>query len=1799
MSSGFTAVDNAGSPSLPGTMTEVYRRAMRFQVLGPLEVLAGDDPIALGGPKQRAVLAHLLLRPNQIVPAVTLIDEIWGDEPPDSARNTLQTYVSHLRKALGDGRIDGRPPGYRLEVGRNELDADRFDDLLRDARKAATTDPTAAVPVLEDALSLWRGPAFADLADEPSLAGEAARLNELRLTAQEARLEALLASGEHARVVGEAESLLARHPLREGIWGALMLALYRSGRQADALGAFQRARDLLGEELGIDPSPELVTLHEQLLRQDPDLDLRGEPLRGYRLLERIGDGPRATVYRAIQPKVGRDVAVKIVGSSLASEPGFIRRFETDAQAAAGLEHPHIVPIYDYWREPEGAYIVSRYLRGGSLGTLTDREPEIDQRRAIRISRQIASALASAHRQGVVHGHVGASNVLLDTDGNAYLADFRIGTPQPVEPSDDVAALARLSRAVLRDAVPAALIPLLERIDADDTLVTAEDVERALAETPSYETPEVRPADVRNPYKGLRAFGHSDARDFFGREALTDHLVAELGETGDTSRFLAVVGPSGSGKSSVVRAGLLPALGAGALPGSADWFVAEMVPGPHPIEELEAALLRIGARPTSRLLERLESGSRGLLQAVDLVVPGATEILLVVDQFEEVFTLTEHETERDAFLELLRVAVADPGSRVRVVITLRADFFDRPLQHPRFSELLAKRTVAVPPMSPDELERAISGPAREVGVSIEPGLVVEIVADVADQPGTLPLVEFALTELFERRDERATMTADGFSEIGGVTGALTSRAEQLYRMMEPNGRTATRQVLLRLVTLGEGREDTRRRVSRAELTTLEIRGEELDAVLDAFGRHRLLTFDREPSTREPTVEIAHEAFLREWPRLRGWINEARDDVRQARLLTRSAIEWRAADADPSFLLVGSRLDQVESWSRSTGLALGNVDREFLAASLAQRERTQEEAAQREAHEQKLEHRSRSRLRALVAVLAAAAMVASTLTIVAVRQRGAAVEQSRLAFARELSAAADANLDVDPERSILLALQAIEATEADGLVLRQSIEALHAGIQRDRLLFTIDDPSTGNVAWSPRGDVLATGGSIGGNTEFDAVLWDADTGREIRRLKGHTGDLSSVSFSNDGSLLVSSADASNPDSAIVWDTTTGEEVHSFAAQEGTFIPSGTFSPDGRLLALGVLCCIADTSEPPLLRVIETSDWKVVRGLETEGSPVFSPDGRRLLVSDAVWDVETWRRVVELPGVDGVWRPDGRVLAQYSYEGNEIILVDARSGRELDKLPMPNGVTGLAWSPDGTSLATGAGDGTVRVWDTTTGAELMSLHGHSGVVGMLSFSPDGRKLLTGGADATARVWDVSREGGREVLAAAQPFPLTDVSFAPDGGMTTSTYSGAWTWDMNELRRAAPYPGAYAATYSPDGTKLGILSGDDRATVIELSTGEAVDIPGRAGALALSPDGSTVALGRQGNQIRLFDTASRSFLGPSLGEPLPLEGSEEVAFSPDGAMVASIGGRANVRIWDAEGPDLITEVQGNSGQGRALAWDPRGGVLATAGADGVSIWEAPSFEHVATVPSGGGVLDLAYSADGSRLATVSEDGATRVFDTGSWGEVLGLTGDDYLVSVALSPDGKLLATAGDSGIIRVYALETPALVELALSRLSRTLTEEECRQYLHTDTCPALDQPPLPSAGPAATAVDGAYQRFVTAGDLRAAGVAHPRDHGSFTLRLLDGASWLTWIPGGETWSHTVEGSYVVVGDRLTITDVSDAGCAGTSVDAEWSLETGSLMLSDLEVIDSPDCPNDGWTDAVFTSGPWTRLGQLSRPG
>ncbi|HZD06049.1 MAG TPA: hypothetical protein VE173_14155, partial [Longimicrobiales bacterium] len=353
------------------------------------------------------------------------------------------------------------------------------------------------------------------------------------------------------------------------------------------------------------------------------------------------------------------------------------------------------------------------------------------------------------------------------------------------------------------------------------------------------------------------------------------------------------------------------------------------------------------------------------------------MVLVVDQFEEAFLLPD-EDETRSFLDLLATASADSSNRVLVVLAMRADFYDRPLVIPQFSRLVQAGTEVVVPLTAEELVRAIQEPARRAGARFEGGLIPRIVVEVNEQPGALPLLQYSLTELFERR-EGNLLTRAAYDQIGGVLGALSRRAEAVYQDLDEDERVAARQVFLRLVTMGEGVEDTRRRVLRSELEALtplpplpdpgegEGPGMGVRSVLEAFGKARLLSFDRDLQTRGPTVEVAHEALLREWERLKGWLEDSRADVRQQRQLGQLARDWRAAGEDSSFLLRGSRLALFETWTGETSIALTTAEREYLQVSLAERKARRTEEAARQAREAALERRSRNVLRSLVVIL----------------------------------------------------------------------------------------------------------------------------------------------------------------------------------------------------------------------------------------------------------------------------------------------------------------------------------------------------------------------------------------------------------------------------------------------------------------------------------------------------------------------------------------------------------------------------------------------------------------------------------------------------------------------------------------------------------------------------------------------------------------------------------------------------------------------------------------------------------------
>jgi WD40 repeat protein/energy-coupling factor transporter ATP-binding protein EcfA2 len=1383
-----------------------------------------------------------------------------------------------------------------------------------------------------------------------------------------------------------------------------------------------------------------------------------------------------------------------------------------------------VPLYDYWREPDGAYLVMRWLPGGNLDQSLQKAPWEPQR-ASRMLDQVSSALALAHTRGVVHRDLKPENILLDEGGNAYLSDFglakdllqstRLTEPgilkgscafispeqvqgNPISPQSDLYSLGIVMYEVLTGQhpfnveTPVAMLfkhvseplPALGELCPDLPKKLDDVIRRATAKQPAERypntlefavafrgaldrthiavpTPEVVLTTVKpeNPYKGLRAFEEADAADFFGREALTQQLLSRLGEDGQGSRFLAVVGPSGSGKSSVVKAGILPALRRGAIPGSRDWFVVEMLPGSHPLNELEIGLLRVAASKPANLMEQLRRDEGGLQRVAQIVLPTEeSELLLVVDQFEELFTRSTERSESEHLLHSIYHAVKDPLSRVRVIITLRADFYDRPLMHPEFSGLMRQRTEVVLPLKAEELSQAIRKPAERVGVALEPGLIPVIMADVSEQPGALPMLQYALTELFEGREDN-TLTREAYQAIGGVSMALARRAEEVHIDLDEVSRATARQVFLRLVTLGEGAEDTRRRVLQSELTSIQMPGsaedgDPLQQVIEKFGSSRLLRFDRDPATRTPTVEVAHEALLREWGRLRGWLDESRADLRMQRVLGNTAEDWLEADCDPSYLLRGARLTQYEAWIELTDLAMTEAERDYLDVSLEERRARQAAEAERQAREAALEKRSRRFLRAFMGVLAIASVIAVILAVFALNQReealdsaataamaqgmaqveaatavaaqGEAQYQAELAAeaaeeaenqksiaeqnAREvleaysLSLAANARQALqakDPVIALPLALAAIEIEQQPpSLVLETLAEAAYSPGPRRSFdigsTFGTEAQVALSVDYSPDGDT-----ALIGLVDGTVILFNPETGAEIRRMEGHTSQVFDVAFSPDGKKAISGGLSPV---VILWDLTTGQVIHRFRGHSGA-IMAVDFSPDGLTAITGGFV------ENDLGKPGELILWDVKTGQEIRRCAgghrdavmdvVFNPDGYTALASSGA-NVDNLLSH-SLPA-EKIFPKDMEV------DEFDLILWDVESCEITHQFETEDHDNySLAISPVGDWALAGSTDHNIYLWDLKSGEQINRLEGHRNPVTTLEMSRDGRKALTGDAYIHKLIlWDVGTWEPLNTFTAhrydIRSVINIDIAISPDGRKALSCSSDGMLilWDLVDPRAIRVFEGhkdnITDVSFTPDGQYL--LSSSGRFDQ----------------SMAMTDD----------NSIRMWDLKTgeqtRVFEGNN-------DGITTIDISPDGKQLISGSVDRSVHLWDIETGQEIGRLEGHGSRVTDVAFSPDGFSGLSGAADGSMImWDLVKGTWLRAWAHPGTAISLVISPD-SLIALSSG----RPFQAGTdnspvviWELETGLKIDQFLGhremdvhigSMAISPDGRFVITGDSSG--------------------------------------------------------------------------------------------------------------------------------------------------------------------------------------
>ena len=1365
---------------------------LRIRVLGPITAEFDRRPVELRGAHQRRLLGILAAADRRVVSTDRLVDQLWDGAATDAAARTFRTYVARLRRSLeAAGVPDGgllvvtEAPGYRLG-GEVTTDAEAFATAVEDANdRLIVGEAASAWTGLNDALALWSGNAFDEFADEEWASASAIRLEELRLVARELRIRAQIELGRHAEAIAEIDSLVAEHPLRETPRRELMIALYRSGRHAEALRAGREYARYLAEETGLEPSTAITEIEAMIIEGDPRLDStpQGRRLRGYLLEEPISEGALGVVHRARQPSIGRDVAITVVPAGLADDPEFVRGFESRAQAVASVEHQGIVPIYDYWREPGGAYLVMRHYPAGTLARRLAAGP-IPPDDAWAATKRVIAALWAAHQRGVAHGNLGPNAVWIDERGDAVLGEFSM-TAGDANHQRDIANLTALVDSMLPTDSEAAstsggrrLSLLAERLRAagQGSVATTYDLVLDIesegdwvgADGLDQRPPDALPRIVGpNPFKGLAAFSEADTDVFFGRLAIIDELADVLRRRG----VAALVGPSGSGKSSVMRAGLLPRARA------AGSYVTTMVPGTRPLDELEIALTRIAATPLAGLADELATES-GRLATVLRSIAGDSgrEIVLAIDQFEELFTISGAD-ERDRFLDLLIDALDDSTAPISVVTTCRADFLGRVLDHPVAGRLLRDRTVLITPLTTDELYEAVVGPAEHAGIAVEPALVAQIVGDAAGAAGSLPMVQYVLTEVFEAASDDGSMTLEDYQRLGGVNGALAQRAEEVFGGLSTDDQAAARRLFTRLVAPGDASEPTRRRARRSELTTVP------EHVVTEFGRARLLSFDRDSATREPTVEVSHEALVRHWPRLVNWIEDESEGLRLLGHLTTASQEWAEADRDPSGLYRGARLIAAEQWTATRPGELSELEAEFIAAGIAARDA-----------EERRDRRSLTRLRGLAAGLAVFLVLAVVAAGVAVtaRQRAddradEAAETRRTAEVAALAGNARVLAEGDPITAMLLAVEASARSSADEPAVTA---ALLDSLSGDPRVVSLQPPvQTAGLAIQPP------------SGPFYSYVFATDEGArvEVRNVEDAT---------------VRTLDLASVPGAATTDPT------------GTFL----YVADDDQLE------IYDMATSELLAVQPTENFFILASGPDGSDDIASvyPDGR--LVLHSVPSFEVLETVEVSPDVFTLARSgDGRIAATLDDDGTLVVASLDGSGDRLE-LPLPEQEGLLALDESGDRLALSNQQGTTIADLADPTAPSISID--AGASLDLDFSPDG-SLIALGTDGGIEVYD-STTGE---LAAEPLVFASGVTFHFSGARTLRAFApdlGVVSIDLDAPSRIVTetdVPGwGVAAFLAPDlSTAVGFESGSDNETLFTEPTGPApVSSPIGLGSLA-----------------------------------------------------------------------------------------------------------------------------------------------------------------------------------------------------------------------------------------------------------------------------------------------------------------------------------------------------------------------------
>ena len=1148
-----------------------------------------------------------------------------------------------------------------------------------------------------------------------------------------------------------------------------------------------------------------------------------------------------------------------------------------------------------------------------------------------------------------------------------------------------------------------------------------------------------------PYKGLSAFMEEDAEYFFGRE----QFIADLVEAVNTKSLVPVVGASGSGKSSVVFAGLVPLLR------ETGTQIVSFRPGNNPFDALAVALSGhrqcedLGSRLKELELEiNLQQNQKELYKIIESFLnfgkSPSQRFVLIADQFEELYTLTTEE-QRQPFLDALLYAVRFAPA-FTLVLTLRADFYGHALAYRPFSDALQAGIYNLAPMNPIELRAAIEKPAHKMKVELEQGLTVKLIDDLGKKPGRLPLLEFTLTQLWQKPN-KWYLTHQAYGEIGGLEKALAKYADSVLKLLSTADKEKAERVFIQLVRPGEGTEDTKRLATRKEV------GENNWDLVKSLADKRLVVTGWNEVNQIETVEIIHEALIREWGTLREWIKSNREFRIWQERLKPDVREWENKKYDREILLQGTRLAIAQDWLKQRRDELTALEQDFINTSVERRDK---------------ERRKQKRRQQLtISGLVGGLMLVSTFAGISEVRRTDAQAGKISSVAEEFFSENDHEVALmEAIRAGKLISKSIWKPWVTPETKMQVVSRLREIVYGYQIKTLKGDGRVTSIGFSPDGKTIASGFDDG-----TVTFWDSTTGKKIKSFKGDSKWIGSLSFFPDGKTIIT---ASNNGTIEQWDIVTGKQIKIFKVDSES-------RPDSRI------------------RLSLSSDGKTITSISFDGTVeqwnsttgkkitnfkmpydvisdnLISPDAKIIVFRPTnsvnqqkvwgdlkFWDSTTGKEIKTLKGnakgVDGVsFSRDGKTIALASGKG-AVKLLDIATGKEIKTFKLDsswevNGLHGLSFSPNGKTIAFASGRGAVKLLDIATGKEIKTFKLDYQWLRHFRFSPDGKTIaLMSGEDTEVTLLDTTLgKKAKTLTLKGNSETLNSLSFSPDyKNIASGSHNGAVKlWDgitgeqIKTLNKHSQ--GVISASFSPDGKTIAFPWGDNRIKTESISS-EGTKIfkghSGRVNSISFSTDGKTIVSGSYDGTVKLWDRASTKEIKTFKGHS---EAVNSVSFSPDAKTIASGSSDGTVKLWDVTIGQEIKTFEDNFQSINSVSFSPNGKNIAFALSDNtVKIWDIVTGKEIANLKGHSKTVNnISFSLDGKNIASASADNTVKLWDVTTGQEMKTFKGHSQAVnSLSFSPDGKTIVSASDDKTLKVWDVLTGGEIKTLKEHMERVIS-------------------------------------------------------------------------------------------------------------------------------------------------------------